>query len=81
MKSAEIQVGTTYTFVATDDMARKHLEGQPFEVVSEKKVPGGFRRGQRIYKKRFLNAAGDWARADELQPLDDQAPPAFTPPF
>lgn len=68
MKSSQIKVGETYMFVATDNPARKHLEGQPFEVTEIKAV---FRRIRGTRKvKRFFNEDGVGARAEELEPMD-----------
>lgn len=74
MKSNDIKEGVTYTFVATDAPARKHLEGQPFTVV---RIANVWRRiklkgSKRV--RRFFNEAGDGARADELEPRDVENP-------
>jgi hypothetical protein len=69
MKQSDIVIGETYLFIATENPARKHLEGEPFTVVSKKAV---FRRlGKKNTRKvnRYLNDAGDAARAEELGEL------------
>lgn len=72
MKSNQIKVGETYTLVATEAPGRKHLEGQPFTVTEIKNV---FRRlkfrGGTRKVKRFFNAEGDGARAEELEPQQE----------
>jgi hypothetical protein len=71
MRDQDIEVYTTYLFVATESPARKYLEGQPFEVVRKERV---FRRGgpkgYRVKVWRYFNADGVGARADELGELD-----------
>jgi hypothetical protein len=69
MRAKDIKVGETYLFVATESMARKHLEGQPFKVENIENV---WRRlkGKSRRVKRFYNQEGAAARADELEPLD-----------
>jgi hypothetical protein len=70
MKANQIREGETYRFVATDAPGRKHLEGEEFTVVRIETV---WRRIQRSSRRvrRFFNEAGDAARAEELEPLDD----------
>lgn len=70
MKTNDIKAGETYFFVATDSPARKHLEGTPFEVVQIKPV---WRRLNKKSKrvKRFFDADGNGARADELEPFSN----------
>lgn len=72
MRSNDIKQGETYMFVATDSPTRKHLEGQPFTVQVIKNV---WRRSSKRSKlvRRFFNDAGDAARADELEPIDQPA--------
>lgn len=80
MKSSEIKIGETYTFVATESQARKHLEGQPFTVVEIKPVWRRlFKQSKRV--KRFFNEDGIGARADELEPMDDETTPLEEAPF
>lgn len=72
MKAADIIIGETYLFVATESVARKHLEGQPFTVTGKKSVWRRLnRRSRRV--NRFFNDDGIGARADELEPLDGTA--------
>lgn len=72
MKSSEIKVGETYLFVATESPARKNLEGEPFTVVDIKPVWRRiFRQSKRV--KRFFNADGVGARADELEPYQENS--------
>jgi hypothetical protein len=85
MKSKDIKQGETYMFVGTESPARKHLEGEPFTVQEIRAVwRRVFRKGSRKVK-RFFNADGVGARADELEPLDSKIPtemPATEPdPF
>lgn len=70
MKGSEIKTGETYLFVATESLTRKHLEGEPFTVVEIKSV---WRRRFKVSRrvKRFFNAEGIGARADELEPIDE----------
>lgn len=72
MKGSEIKTGTTYMFVGTDSPARKHLEGEPFEVVEIKAVFRRFKRAGTRKVKRFFNADGVGARAEELEPMDQE---------
>lgn len=72
MKASRIKPGETYFFVATDSPARKHLEGTPFEVVEIKAVwRRQFKKSRKT--KRFFNAEGVGARAEELEPLAGQS--------
>lgn len=59
-------------FVATDSPARKHLEGEEFTVVEIKAVFRRFPRKGTRKVKRFFNADGVGARAEELEPLDSK---------
>jgi hypothetical protein len=71
MLKKDIEEGKTYLFLATDSPARKHLEGQPFTVVEIKKVWRKIvKRGSR-QTWRFFNDDGIGARADELEPMDE----------
>lgn len=73
MKASDIKEGETYMFVATDAATRKHLEGEPFTVVRIQAVwRKVFKSSRKV--KRFFNDAGDGARAEELEPLDDPCP-------
>lgn len=72
MKTKDIKQGETYMFVGTESPARKHLEGEEFTVVEIKAVwRRVIRKGSRKVK-RFFNADGVGARADELEPLDSK---------
>lgn len=65
----EIEDGTTYLFVATDNVARQALVGYPFTVQYRKAVFRKF-KGQATRKRiRFFNDDGVGARAEELEPL------------
>ena len=79
MKSNEIKTGETYTFMGSESPARSHLAGEPFTVVEIKNVWRRVNKGRRKVK-RFFNADGVGARADELEPIDeprdDEKPPA-----
>jgi len=70
MKSDEIKVGETYTFMGSDSPARAHLAGEPFTVTEIKSVWRRVNRGRRKVK-RFFNAEGVGASADELEPMDE----------
>lgn len=70
MKSSDIKQGETYTFVATESEARKHLEGEPFTVVRIEFVWRKFRGKGRKRVKRFFNEDNVGARAEELEPRD-----------
>lgn len=70
MKSADIKQGETYTFVATDSPARKHLEGEPFTVVRIDNVWRKFKGKGRKKVKRFFNEDNVGARAEELEPTN-----------
>lgn len=73
MKSKDIKIGETYMFVATDNPARKHLEGKHFFVSDRKTVYRRLKKGTRkVY--RFENEYGDQARAEELEPIDEMNP-------
>lgn len=72
MNGREIKTGETYFFVATDSPARKHLEGTEFTVFEIKKVWRRFKRSKLV--KRFFNEAGEGARAEELEPMNDFVP-------
>jgi hypothetical protein len=74
MNASEIKVGETYMFVATLSDERKHLEGLPFRVVEIKDVWRKFGHLPAARVKRFFNEEGDGARADELEPLNDENP-------
>lgn len=72
MKAADIIIGETYLFVATESAARKHLEGRPFTVTGKKAVWRRLsRRSRRV--NRFFNEDGIGARPEELEPLDGTA--------
>jgi hypothetical protein len=75
VKSNEIKQGETYLFVATESPARKHLEGEPFTVVDIKAVFRRIHRKGTRKVKRFFNADGVGARADELEPLPERENP------
>lgn len=85
MKSSQIKQGETYMFVATDSPARKHLEGEPFTVVNIKAVWRRLKLKGSKKVKRFFNADGVGARADELEPMDSETttekPPIEADPF
>lgn len=72
MKAADIVIGETYLFVATESQARKFLEGQPFTVTGKKQVWRRLNKSSRRVN-RFFNEDGIGARADELEPLDGTA--------
>lgn len=74
MKSSDIKVGQTYMFTFTDSVARKHLEGQPFEVTEIKPVFRRFKHAGTRKVKRFFNADGIGARPEELEPLSREFP-------
>lgn len=86
MKSADIKIGETYTFMGSESPARQHLAGEPFTVTEIKSVWRRVNRGRRKVN-RFFNADGIGARADELEPRDDDQQSAqpelrdFTEPF
>lgn len=66
-------------FVATDSPARKHLEGTEFTVQEIRPVwRRQFKQSKKV--KRFFNADGVGARADELEPLGTEIPHVETPP-
>lgn len=77
MKGSDIKIGETYQFMGSENPARAHLAGQPFTVTEIIPV---WRRLNKVSRKtkRFFNADGIGARADELEPMDDdqsQEPP------
>jgi hypothetical protein len=74
MNTKDIKQGETYMFVGTESPARKHLEGEPFTVVEIKAVWRRMQRKGSRKVKRFFNADGVGARADELEPLDSKTP-------
>jgi len=86
MKSADIKVGETYRFMGSESPTRAHLAGEEFTVVNIENVWRRLKKGRRKVK-RFFNEDGVGARADELEPLDDDPKPAqkelrdFTEPF
>jgi hypothetical protein len=80
MKSSEIKVGETYQFMGSENPARAHLAGQPFTVVEI--IPVWRRLNKRSRKtKRFFNADGIGARADELEPIEVPINPVDDLPF
>jgi len=74
MRQRDIKEGQTYLFLATENPARKHLEGKPFTVISKKAV---FRRGKKGLRKpwRYFNEDGIGARAEELVELPERENP------
>lgn len=70
MKSADIKIGETYTFMGSESPARQHMAGEPFTVTEIKSVWRRINR-RRSKVKRFFNADGVGARADELEPMDE----------
>lgn len=72
MKAADIIIGETYLFVATESAARKHLEGQPFTVTGKRAVWRRLSKSSRRVN-RFFNEDGIGARPEELEPLDGTA--------
>ena len=71
MKTKEIHAGETYLFVATEDPNRQHLAGRPF-TVSAPVYKNNYGKGLPHSKiSGFKNVDGDFARADELEPLPD----------
>lgn len=73
MKNKEIQEGQTYMFVATEDVNRKHLEGQPFFVWMSSRSKKRTRRGKPL-RSQFYNSNSEMAIAEELQPLAEIFP-------
>jgi hypothetical protein len=71
MKSSEIKQGETYLFIATDNPLRKGLVGQPFTVYEIKRVWRRVKK-KRANVKRFFNEFGEGARAEELEPLNQE---------
>lgn len=71
MRSNEIKVGETYTFVGSENQARAHLAGEPFTVTEIRPVWRRLHKQSRKVK-RFFNADGVGARADELEPIDQE---------
>lgn len=70
MKGSDIKTGETYLFVATDQQSRKHLEDTEFTVVDIRKVwRKTYKKSRQV--KRYFNADGVGARAEELEPLDE----------
>jgi hypothetical protein len=80
MKSSDIEQGKTYLFLATDAPARKHLEGEEFTVTRIEYVWRRLKKKGSRRVKRFFNEAGDGARAEELEPLDEGKPSENPPP-
>lgn len=72
MKGGDIKQGETYMFVATDSPERKDLEGQEFTVVQIKPVWRRFKGKGTRKVKRYFNADGVGARAEELEPQDSE---------
>jgi hypothetical protein len=80
MKSSDIKPGETYRFMGSESPTRAHLAGQPFTVVEIKAVWRRlFKKSKRV--KRFFNEDGIGARADELEPMDDETQPLEEAPF
>lgn len=77
MKTKEIHSGETYLFVDTTDVNRQHLAGKPFAVsttvYTHRYHSGGGVANRSI--KGFKNVDGEFALAEELEPLPDA--PAF----
>jgi len=71
MKAKEIQLNETYLFVATDDAARKYLEGKPFTPthVANGWTPQGRNGLHKREAKRFFDYDNNKALPEELQPL------------
>lgn len=80
MKSSEIKVGETYQFMGSENPARAHLAGTPFTVTEIIPV---WRRLNKVSRKtkRFFNADGIGARADELEPIEVPINPVDDLPF
>lgn len=80
MKASDIKIGETYLFIGSDSPARKHLEGTSFTVTEVKSV---WRRANKTSRrvKRFFDANGIGARADELGELKDGADALNDLPF
>jgi hypothetical protein len=71
MKSSDIKEGETYMFMGSESPTRAHLAGEPFTVVQIKAVwRRQFKKSKRV--KRFFNAEGIGARADELEPMPER---------
>lgn len=74
MNQPDIVIGTTYLFMVTRSWKKKELEGKPFKVVSSRLVWRYVHGHSWTKQRRFYNAEGYGARADELEPLPNTTP-------